>query len=172
MELISIIQTNIISIIVGMLSAFIFLIFLFTLFRPWFLISGKICKVKDGFKFKMINLTPFKCIDFNIYLRQIEKTDLIKGHNLNYKILENKENPFIYVPSVFAGFKGGRSNCLQMFTKKDVKDIIETDGTYVELILISKHGLSGIQTIYRKKFKHPDCIKSGKFNRGFSFSVV
>lgn len=160
------------DVITGVISAFIFIFLVFYIFRPWFLIGGHICQTNEGFKFKMINITLFKCTEFQIFLRQVVVHDLEKGTDLNFEMLDLKRNPFIYVPSILSGFKESRPNCIQFKTEKDVKKVIEEHGTYIELILIARHGLSGIQSIRKKKYKHVDCIEKGKFKRGFDFRIT
>ena len=159
------------GVVTGILSAFAFLFVTFVLFRPWILVGSHISEIDDGFKFKMINITPFKCVDFKIFLRQVVVKDLERGNDLEFEILEDKENPFIYIPSIFSGVLSSRPNCMQLYTDKDVKEIIKADGTYVEIVVSARHSLSGLQSIRRKKFKHIDCIEPGKFKRGFSFKI-
>ena len=155
----------------GLISAFIFLILVFLLFKPWFLIGDEISEHGNEFRFKMVNITPFKCTDFNIFLRQVVVHELKKGCHNEFQMLENKKNPFIYVPSVFGLFREAKPNCLQLTTEKNVRAVIEATGTYVELIIIAKHGLTGLQSTYKKRFKSPQCIVKGQFNPGFDFSV-
>lgn len=159
------------SILVGLTTALIFLILVFLLFRPWFIISSSISEQDGVFKFKFINLTFFKCTEFKIYLREVIIKDLVKGKDRYFDIIDTKENPFIYVPSIFSGFRESRSNCIQYKVECNVREIIESDGTHLELILLSKHGLSGLKSISKKTFKHVDCIKKGKFSNGFSFKI-
>lgn len=168
-----IMQANITETIINVIASFIFLVIIFILFRPWFLIGNKICKIDNGYKFKIINITPFfKCTDFKISLRKVIVKDLIKGTDLKFEMLEQKDNPFIYIPNILSGFKESKPNCLQSYTEKKVEEIIESDGTYIELIITSKHGLTGLQSTRRKKYRHLDCVKQGKFKSGHSFKIV
>lgn len=155
----------------GLISAFIFIFLVFFIFKPWFVIGSHISANNGEFRFKMVNITPFKCTDLNIFLRQVVVHDLKKGCNFEFQMLEIKKNPFIYVPSIFSGIRESRPNCLQLTTEKDIRGIIESNGTYVEIIIVAKHGLSGLQSIYKKRFKHIDSIIDGNFENGFTFKI-
>jgi hypothetical protein len=159
------------QILSGLITAIIFIILVFMFLRPWLIISKKI-SFKDGvYKFKVINASFFKCTDFQIYLREVIVKDLMVGKDKYFKIIDNKENPFIYVPNFLTGFYPSSPNCIQYKVENEVEKLIESNGTHLELIIISKHGLSGLKSITKKTYKHTDCIKEGKFSNGFSFKI-
>lgn len=169
------IQLNSNEILTGITSAFVFIFIVFLLFRPWLYISKKISKDGQTYKFKVINLTLIKCTEIEIYLRQTTEIDAFpKGKDTKQKLLKVKTKSFIYVPGAIAGvLNSNRPNCLQVEadTESDVKDIVKANGTYLELIVKARHGISNLQSIKKRNFKHEQYVVDGKFHSGFTCKI-
>ena len=162
-------------IIISLLSSFLFLFIIFAFFRPWFYISKKISYDEGIFRFKIINLTIFKIIDFKLYLRKnLIKDAYPSGQNVFYEPLEIDTKGFIYIPGSLSGlFSKQRPNCIQINVRPhDIKAIIEKDGTHIDIVVMGRHGVTNLCTSKRKIFKHVACVKEGAFESGFSTKII
>ncbi len=167
-------QTHSSQIYVGIITgiSIIFIVFLF--FRPWFYISKKISLTDKVYRFKIINFTLLKCTEIDIYLRHVKESDAYpKGKDVVHTLIPVKTKSFIYVPGlVFGLFKAHRPNCLQVqCTDSDLKQIVESNNEYLELIIKARHGISNLQTTKKRTYKHVKYVRNGRFNSGVSCKI-
>lgn len=163
------------QIFISVLSGIILVVIVFLIFRPWLYISNKI-SVKNGvYKFKIINFTFVKCTDLHIYLREVKERDAYpKGKDAEYRLIPVHSNSFIYISGSVTGlFSGHRPNCIQIkVDDQDLNSLIENHGTYLELIVNVRHGISNLQTTKKRTFKHEQYVRNGKWESGFSTKII
>ncbi|MFS4454835.1 hypothetical protein [Maribacter sp. 2304DJ31-5] len=159
----------------GLVSAFSFLFIVFFAFRPWFYVSKKISKKDGSYKFKIINFTLVKCWDVKVYLRKVEEKHAFpKGKDLTYTKIDLKTDSYVYISGSITGITSiDRPNCIQAkVVNEDLKQIVDEDNVYLELIVTGRHGLSGLQKAKKRTFKHVRYVKDGMFESGFSTKIV
>lgn len=168
-------SNNFNQIVLSIFSGILLVIIIFLIFRPWFYISSKI-SVKDGvYKFKIINLTFVKCTDLNIYLRETTEIDAYpKGKDVVYNIMDINTDSFIYISGSITGiFSRHRPNCIQIKVEdQNLENIIANNGTYIELIVNARHGISNLQTTKKRTYSHVEYVKDGVWSSGFSTKIV
>lgn len=160
---------------VGVISGMTIIILVFLLFRPWFYISKKISVVDGVYKFKLINFTLLKCTEIDIYLREVKVSDAYpKGKDVEHKLIKLKTKSFIYVPGFIYGILNShRPNCMQVkCVDKDLKQIVESDNQYLELIIKARHGISNLQTTKKRSYKHVKYVQEGQFKSGISCTIT
>lgn len=159
----------------SILSGILLVIIIFLLFRPWFYISSKISHKDGTYKFKIINLTFVKCTDLNIYLRETREVDAYpKGKDVVYDIMDINTDSFIYISGSITGLcSSHRPNCIQIKVEnQNLNEIIAANGTYIELIVNAKHGISNLQTTKKRTYRHKEYVKNGVWASGFSTKIV
>ena len=53
-----------------------------------------------------------------------------------------------------------------------VREVLENDHAYLMMLVKVKHGLSGLQGNFIKKFNNTSCIKKGRYKHGFFTDIV
>lgn len=163
------------QILISIISGILLVILVFLLFRPWLYISSKISH-KDGvYKFKIINFTLVKCTDLHIYLREVKEKDAYpKGKDAEYRLLPVHSSSFIYISGSITGVcSRHRPNCIQIkVDDQDLNSLICNHGTYLELIVNVRHGISNLQTTKKRTFKHEEYVTNGKWESGFSTKII
>lgn len=162
--------------LVGLSSSLIFFFIIFAFFRPYFYISKKISLNENGiYRFKIINFTFSKIIDFKVFIRKGVLEDAYpNGHNLQFNPLKLESEGFVYVEGSIKGMLSSqRPNCIQVKASRDqdLKEIIRTDNTYLDLIVIARHSKTNLQTTKIRTFKHVKIVKKGMFESGFTTKI-
>lgn len=161
----SIWQCLIVSIISSFVSSLFFLFFLLRFLRPSFKISKFICYNEERFYFKLVNLSIYNAFDANIELFLMEPFHHTGG-NSNVKIspiplltnnvtIVNRNRKKINQYDQYALF------ALLVSTKEPIQEKIAKAGSYIELRLTVRHGLTGLADTFTQQYANGDVIKDG-----------
>jgi hypothetical protein len=167
----------------------IFIVFVFILLKPSLIISNKIAKSPTGIDekgiakghvlvFKVVNISFFSANDLKILLYKSEQTTQA-GNHISRSLIANIDGSSIGCQSLQSGIKGlfdpYKLNCMQITTNKSYPDNdimqILSNNSYLELHIIAKNSLSGLQSSFIKKYDNINCVKVGHFISGFSTSI-
>ncbi|RKQ49969.1 hypothetical protein BXY85_0971 [Roseivirga pacifica] len=175
------------AIVVSTATSFIFLLFL-TLFRPRLRLSkiilfetlmegdGEECKpVFDEFgkeivqyKFKAVNWTFTNLIENKIELNLVTRYGDGDGtYSVRTEKIRLKREEVLDIPCMnsIRGFKNARYAHI-FVTYEDLKKKWNKDSQYLELRILSKHGLSGYTRLKSKRYTDRSVLKEGNFKYG------
>lgn len=174
------IESILFSLVIGVLSSFIFIFLLLYLMRPRIKISPNICYLRmepDNeyyYVFKIVNKSLFYAFDINIKLVKKEPYMVNKGQKINRRIKEiNTSSKHLnHLPRSRKKIGYG-DHAYLIRTKHDIRSDIENKDVSVKLSVGSKHGLSNLARVVTQDFLYVDVIKIDKeFRFGTSLDVV
>jgi hypothetical protein len=165
----------IISIITGVISSYLFLMYFLNRKRVKIEISSHISKVifegQTNYFFKFINKTNSEIFDIRIEPTFYKQVGGVGGMNIQGKDIVLKDNFISYIPCR----KRSDTNSLHAMRVRTTEDI-ETNwsdtSSYIRLTVIAKHSLSGFTDIFVKDFYSKDVITTKKFRSGDNLDVA
>ena len=160
-----VIGAALIHLLAGTFVAFMFLYLALLLLRPKLLISPYICKRGNKYWFKIVNKSMYHAFDVKIELFRMvpinhsggrSNVDIhaVKLHTSDWTSINrfrrkySEEDPF----SLFAQ---------TIFTEEDLEVPLRENGSYLELQLTARHGLTGLADRFIMQFPNETIIKTG-----------
>lgn len=164
-----------ISIVTGVISSYLFLMYFLNRKRVKIEISSHISKVdfegETNYFFKFINKTSSEIFDIRIEPTFYKQVGGVGGMNIQGKDIVLEDNVISYIPCE----KKNDSNSLHAMRVRTVEDL-EANwsdvSSYIRLTVIAKHSLSGFTDIFVKDFYSKDAITTKKFKSGNDLRVV
>ncbi len=167
------------------LGSILFLALLFYFMKPSIKVSKYIAHVpatateSAHLRFKVVNCSLFKAYDFHVDMYEM-KIVSSSGHNVKSELMgsyEGFEQGTPYLESgILSLFQYTKRNAAQVRIKRLVdsddvfKSALQSD-SFVELHISFRHGLSGLQGHYIKRYHSINCIRSGMFGHGFDTRI-
>ncbi|CAG5067968.1 hypothetical protein DYBT9623_00696 [Dyadobacter sp. CECT 9623] len=165
-----------------MLGSFIFLVFMFTTFKPKIRIIGKIAKgplerngkatvpeggVDEWYWFKVVNMNSFfkvHDLKFSLFIMEPHYSG---GKNVMFDSIELKKSdmPFLKSLSTLLGKNENDEFACRIRTSVDLEELMGRDKS-IRLQVVAKHQLSGLTSYFTKDFNIDD-IEEGNFVSGF-----
>ncbi|WP_026729506.1 hypothetical protein [Flavobacterium denitrificans] len=165
----------IISIITGVISSYLFLMYFLNRKRVKIEISSYISKVtfeeQTNYFFKFVNKTNSEIFDVRIEPTFYKQVGGVGGMNIQGKDILLKDNFISYIPCK----QKSDTNSLHAMRVRTVEDIEmnwSDASSYIRLTVIAKHSLSGFTDIFVKDFYSKDVITTKKFKSGDDLGVV
>ncbi|MTH14630.1 hypothetical protein [Flavobacterium sp. LC2016-01] len=165
----------IISIITGVISSYLFLMYFLNRKRVKIEISAHISKVtfegQTNYFFKFVNKTNSEIFDIRIEPTFYKQVGGAGGMNIQGKDIVLKDNFISYIPCK----RKSDNNSLHAMRVRTVEDIEmnwSDASSYIRLTVIAKHSLSGFTDIFVKDFYSKDAITTKKFKSGDDLGVV
>ncbi|OXA75519.1 hypothetical protein SAMN05444397_101675 [Flavobacterium aquidurense] len=165
----------VISIITGVISSYLFLMYFLNRKRVKIEISSYISKVtfegQTNYFFKFINKTNSEIFDIRIEPTFYKQIGGVGGMNIQGKDIVLKDNFISYIPCK----KKSDNNSLHAMRVRTIEDIESNwsdTSSYIRLTVIAKHSLSGFTDIFVKDFYSKDVITTRKFKSGDDLDVV
>lgn len=165
----------IISIVAGIASSYLFLMYFLNKKRVKIEISSFISKVnfegQTNYFFKFINKTSSEIFDIRIEPTFYKQVGGVGGMNIQGKDIELKDNFISYIPCK----KKSDANSLHAMRVRTTEDIElnwNDTSSYIRLTVIAKHSLSGFTDVFVKDFYSKDVITTKKFKSGDNLDVV
>ncbi|MHC0444943.1 hypothetical protein ACWA1F_06005 [Flavobacterium sp. 3-218] len=164
-----------ISIVTGIISSYIFLMYFLNRKRVNIEISSYISKVtfegQTNCFFKFINKTNSEIFDVRIEPTFYKQVGGVGGMNIQGKDIKLKDNFVSYIP---AKKKDDPTSlhAMRVHTVEDIETYWNDESSYIRLTVIAKHSLSGFTNIFVKDFYSRDVITTKKFKSGDDLDVV
>ncbi|MDQ6469663.1 hypothetical protein RB619_03325 [Flavobacterium sp. LHD-80] len=165
----------IISIVTGVISSYLFLMYFLNRKRVKIGISSYISKVtfeeQTNYFFKLVNKTNSEIFDIRIEPTFYKQVGGVGGMNIQGKDILLKDNFISYIPCK----RKSDTNSLHAMRVRTVEDIEmnwSDASSYIRLTVIAKHSLSGFTDIFVKDFYSKDAITTKKFKSGDDLGVV
>lgn len=164
----------IISIVTGVISSYLFLMYFLNRKRVKIEISSHISKMnfegQTNYFFKFINKTNSEIFDIRIEPTFYKQVGGVGGMNIQGKDIVLKDNFISYIPCK----KRNDLNSLHAMRVRTVEDLESNwndTSSYIRLTVIAKHSLSGFTDIFVKDFYSKDVITTKKFKSGNDLGV-
>ncbi|QRQ99758.1 hypothetical protein [Dyadobacter sandarakinus] len=169
------------SLIANLATSFIFLFALLFLFRPTIRISPHIATISreeaNGipggriYVFKIVNKSFFRAFDLKLEVSQKMSIQAPEGKKNKRTIpLNLVKASYNHIPPYW--YIGETDYAIQFITTDDVRNILSTNQhAHIELIVICKHGLTGLGSVFVKNYSVHD-IQEGTFKSGNTFKMV
>ncbi|MCW3093507.1 MAG: hypothetical protein JWP81_4576 [Ferruginibacter sp.] len=175
--LMEMVELFLIHTIIGFIVAFIFLLLLLRFFRPLIELSSFICKNGDKYIFKIVNKSIYHAFDCKFELFLMEPIHHTGGHtnikitpislkisNLTFlprnRVKDHENDPYSQFAHTF-------------FTEEDLAPSLSANGTYLELHINARHGLTGLSHTFKQRFKNEAIIKeNSKFCFGNNLGTM
>ena len=160
-----IIGAILIHLLAGTLVAFVFLYLVLVFLRPKIAISPYICYRDSSFWFKIVNMSMYHAFDIkielfkmvplihsagnsnvDIYNTKLKTSDWTSINR--YRRKHSEKDPF----SLFAQL---------IFTQSEIEQYLSEPGTYLELQITARHGLTGLADRFTQQFPSETVIKKG-----------
>ena len=165
----------IISILTGVISSYLFLMYFLNRKRVKIEISSHISKVifegQTNYFFKFINKTNSEIFDIRIEPTFYKQVGGVGGMNIQGKDIVLEDNFISYIPCK----KKSDINSLHAMrvrTTEDIESNWSDASSYIRLTVIAKHSLSGFTDIFVKDFYSKDVITTKKFKSGDALDVA
>jgi hypothetical protein len=172
----------------GILAALLFLVIVFVMMKPSIRIASMIAELPakgaepGHLRLKIVNNSLFRAYDLTINVYHKRRIH-ISGPDVKSELLghyEGNKSTVSYLESaLFSVFESTKTNAAQIRFKimmgdeadLAVKNVLEADDSYLEVHLTIRHGLSGLQGNYVKRFDNISCIKRGFYAHGFRIGI-
>ena len=158
-------QEFIVAIVAGIVVSFSFLLILLKFMRPKFKISKYICANDNEYLFKIINNSIYHAFDVQIELFEMEPYAHTRGSvNVNIRPISLETKNITSIPRFH---KKTRSDdpynlfALLILTKQDLKTFMAKKGSYIEMRVTVRHGLTGLASTIVQQFDDNDVIREG-----------
>lgn len=164
----------IIGVITGVLASYIFLTFYLKYKRPKIGISTQISRQlwsgNKNFFFKFINKTNTDIFDVSIELVLYKPSGAVNGTNLVGKQIELIDDFKAYIP---AKCKTDPHNlhAIRVRTIIDLDKEWKDKSSFLQLTIIAKHSLSGLNKVFHQTYMSKECISNSKFKSGDDLSL-
>jgi hypothetical protein len=164
----------IISIVTGLFSSYLFLMYFLNRKRVKIDISSHISKVtfegQTNYFFKFVNKTNSEIFDIRVEPTFYKQVGAVGGMNLQGKDIILKDNFISYIPCK----KIEDANNLHAMRVRTIEDLESnwTDASsFIRLTIIAKHSLSGFTNVFVRDFHTKDSITTKKFKSGDTLDV-
>lgn len=164
----------IIGVISGILASYIFLIGYLKYKRPKIKISKHISRQQwsgnKNFFFKFINNTNTDIFDVSIELVLYKPTGAVNGTNLVGKQIDLIDDFKAYIP---AKSKQDQHNlhAIRARTIIDLDKEWKDPSSFLQLTIIAKHSLSGLNKVFHQTYMSKECISNSKYKSGDDLSL-
>ncbi|MBS7232066.1 hypothetical protein KHA90_13625 [Flavobacterium psychroterrae] len=165
----------IVSILTGVISSYLFLMYFLNRKRVKIEISSHISKVtfegQTNYFFKFINKTKSEIFDIRVEPTFYKQVGGVGGMNIQGKDIVLEDNFISYIPCR----KKSDTNSLHAMrvrTTEDIESNWSDNSSYLRLTVIAKHSLSGFTDIFVKDFYSKDVITTKKFKSGDDLGVA
>lgn len=167
------------SILLSVMSAFLFILILLSTFKAKLKISKNICCINQDcesifYVFKIVNKSPYDLYDVTIKLEKMIPVITNYGNKINYKLEElrlsaDRLDHF----SRNKHRKNEADHALQIRTFDDVKSCIENKQMKLKLTVTAKHSFSNLTSVVSQTFNHRGQLHENKdFVYGSSLDVL
>jgi hypothetical protein len=171
----------------ALVAAILFLVLLFVLVKPSIEIASSIVEipaahdVPSHLRIKIVNHSLFAAYDLNVYIYRRTRVNL-SGSDIKSSLVghyHGRQEGASYLQSAFiAMFESTKTNAAQLRFRSlrdnadaEIREILESQASYLEIHIVIRHGLSGLEGNFVKKYHHIKCIKSGIYEHGFSTKI-
>lgn len=165
----------VISIITGIISSYLFLMYFLNRKRVKIEISSYISKVnfegQTNYFFKFINKTNSEIFDIRIEPTFYKQVGGVGGMNIQGKDIVLKDNFISYIPCKKRSDPNSL-HAMRVRTTEDIESNWSDTSSYIRLTVIAKHSLSGFTDIFVKDFYSKDVITTRKFKTGDDLDVM
>lgn len=164
----------------SLLASFIFIILLLYFLKPKIKIVEKIAykNIKidgddegEAYLFKIINKSLFSAYEIKA---QLSSYKIIQGENgiidYHYNHLSLRNNSVSHI-GAYSFFKNDGKNCVVFVTYEEIRELLKSDNGNIELLISAKHGLTGLNHIFKYSFTTESYVKNGKFKSGNSEDI-
>ncbi|PIF34059.1 hypothetical protein CLU81_4693 [Flavobacterium sp. 9] len=163
-----------ISIITGVVSSYLFLMYFLNRKRVKIEISSHISKVtfegQTNYFFKFINNTNSEIFDIRVEPTFYKQVGGVGGMNIQGKDIILKDNFISYIPCKKSSDTNGL-HAMRVRTTEDIELNWTDNSSYIRLTVIAKHSLSGFTNVFVKDFYSKDAITDKKFKSGDDLGV-
>ncbi len=165
----------IISIVTGVISSYLFLMYFLNRKRVKIEISAHISKVtfegQTNYFFKFVNKTNSEIFDIRIEPTFYKQVGGVGGMNIQGKDILLKDNFISYIPCKRKS-DNNSLHAMRVRTVEDIEGNWSNPSSYIRLTVIAKHSLSGFTDIFVKDFYSKDAITTKKFKTGDDLGVA
>ena len=171
----------------GVVAAMLFLILIFLLVKPSIKIADSIAELPakgaepGHLRLKIVNYSLFRAYDLNINVYH-KKRIHISGPDVKTEVhrhYEGYKSEVSYLQTPIIGiFEMSKTNAAQLRFKTlissaddKVKNVLESEDSYLEVHISVRHGLSGLEGNYVKRYHNSSCIKRGYYEHGFKSGI-
>ncbi|KAF2507155.1 hypothetical protein EYY60_21855 [Flavobacterium zhairuonense] len=165
----------VISILTGVISSYLFLMYFLNRKRVKIEISSHISKVtfegQTNYFFKFINKTNSEIFDIRVEPTFYKQVGGVGGMNIQGKDILLKDNFISYIPCKQKNDTNSL-HAMRVRTVEDIENNWSDASSYIRLTVIAKHSLSGFTNIFVKDFYSKDAITTKKFKSGDDLGVV
>lgn len=168
-----------------LVASVFFLIIVFLLIKPSIKIADNIALLPASendpahLRLKLVNYSLFKAYDLHINIYEMKRVS-VSGPDIRSDLLGCYEGykqgtPYLQ-SSIIALFEETKRNAAQMRIKRLVsedkfREVLNNSESYIEVHVSIRHGLSGLQGNFVKKFHNLSSIKSGVYSHGFDYRI-
>jgi hypothetical protein len=171
------------GIVQALVAAILFLVLVFLMVKPSIKIADNIAELPqknhtpEHFRIKIVNHSLFRAYDLELSVFHKERIS-ISGFDIKSTLvvhLKGVESGTSYLQSaLLALFDQTRTNAAQLrfhaldnVADQKIKEILESETSYLEIHVSVRHGLSGIQGNYVKKYHNMSNVMKGYYKHGF-----
>ncbi|HEV9036552.1 MAG TPA: hypothetical protein VGQ51_08030 [Puia sp.] len=167
----------IIHILAGTLVAFLFLYLVLVFMRPKLMISKYICKRGDMYLFKIVNTSRYHAFDVKIEMFKMVPVSHTGGRsNVSIHHIKMHTSEWTSINRVRRKFSDKDPFCLfaqVIFTEVDIETPLFENGTFLEMRLTARHGLTGFADRFVQQFVNESVLKVGhKFCFGVDLGTM
>ena len=164
----------VISIVTGLISSYLFLMYFLNRKRVKIDISSHISKVtfqgQTNYFFKFVNKTDSEIFDIRIEPTFYKQVGAVGGMNLQGKDITLVDNFISYIPCK-KNFDTNNLHAMRVRTTEDLETNWTDSSSFLRLTIIAKHSLSGFTDVFVKDFHSKDSITTLKFKSGDDLDV-
>lgn len=172
------------SLLQSLIASLLFLILVFILIKPSIKIAPFIAEypqkntTNPHLRLKIVNYSLFRAFDILIHIYKVEKISET-GSDIRLTLIGKyvgAEGGTPYLQSAIYGlFEETRTNAAQLkFYKiledRAIREVLDSDG-HLLVHLNIKHGLSGLQGNFIKRYHNESCIRKGYYEHGFRTGI-
>lgn len=164
----------ILGIVTGVLASYIFLTWFLNRKRPKIKISPHISRQQwkggKNFFFKFINTTDTDIFDVSIELVLYKPIGAVNGTNLLGKQIDLIDSFSAYIPN---NKKTDPHNlhAIRVRTTFDIDKEWTDNSSFLQITIIAKHSLSGLNKVFHQTYMSKECISNSKFKTGDDLSL-
>lgn len=164
----------IIGVVTGVLASYIFLTCYLKHKRPRIKISEKISrhtiKGHKNFVFKFVNMTKDDIFDVSIELVLYKPIGTVNGTNLRGKQISLVDDFTAYLPKESKG-DPHNLHAIRVRTTENLDQEWKDGSSFLQLTVIAKHSLSGLNKVFHQNYMSRECISDSKFKSGNDLSL-
>lgn len=168
------------------MGSIIFLVIVLVMIKPSIKIATTIARIPasnhepEHLRLKFVNCSIFKAYDLHVDIYEMKRISL-SGDDvkpLRLGSYDGFETGPAYLQSALKAINDNvKRNAAQIRVRSLVKNeedfikALDSNDSFIEIHVSVRHGLSGLQEHYIRRFHNPGCIKPGYYGHGFDTKV-